>query len=216
MEKQMLLLSFCDNESEDERIDLITIFRKVRYNRIKIINSRKVLVVARDRIAAERIIKEKNRWIEKKIKQMREMERMAAVANGKCYLFGEEKNISEVIAAVRDCRKILFSHAVDYVSKLTEIPPSISIRAMHSRLGSYSIKNDEIKLSAYLSFLPKEMINYVIFHELTHRKIKHHGKEFWQAIAEKYPDWKEREKELDIWWIRVKNLLASYPLLRNI
>lgn len=206
----------CKDFDNNEPVEILIIFRNVRYNRIKISAGNKVVIVAKNKNAADRIIKEKKRWIEKKLIQMKEMERKANIDNGKCYFFGIEKNSDEVFAALPKCRSLLFSHVVDYLSQNTTFPPSISIRRMYSRLGAYSAKKDEIKLSAYLFFLPKEMIEYIVFHELAHRNIRNHGKKFWTKIAERYTDWKKKEEELDLWWLRVKLLLKKYPALRKI
>ncbi|MEM4166483.1 MAG: M48 family metallopeptidase [Candidatus Bilamarchaeaceae archaeon] len=212
---QQTLLSFFDENENTQELEIIKIFRNVRYNRIKIANSKKIIVTAKNNAAAERILKEKYEWIEKKIAQLQDMEKKAGIPEGCGYLFGMEKSIEEVLTYLPFSREHLLCYANECVSKMVDRVPSISIRRMRSRLGAYSIRKDQIKLSSYLFFLPKELIEYVIFHELTHRSIKNHGKDFWAKISQQYSDWREKEKELDLWWMRVKLMLEKYPQLKK-
>jgi predicted metal-dependent hydrolase len=81
---------------------------------------------------------------------------------------------------------------------------SVTIRNTSSRWGSCSSHND-INLSLWLMILPSELIDYVIIHELSHTWHKHHGKEFWNAVARFEPDYKSLRVKLkkyssQIWW----------------
>ncbi len=71
----------------------------------------------------------------------------------------------------------------------------ISFRKAKRQWGSCSIK-DNISLNIYLCMLPKELIEYVIVHELAHIKHKNHSKEFWEFVGRYYPDYKNAKKEL--------------------
>ncbi|MEM4330045.1 MAG: hypothetical protein QXY64_02690, partial [Candidatus Bilamarchaeaceae archaeon] len=72
---QQTLLSFFDENENTQELEIIKVFRNVRYNRIKIANSKKIIVTAKNNAAAERILKEKYEWIEKKIAQLQDMEK---------------------------------------------------------------------------------------------------------------------------------------------
>jgi|GEM_PF-3557342 len=208
-----LLDSMIDHSDALPNVEII--IRRVRYNRIRIPSSDKVVFVVRDERTARRLMKEKKNWIEKKLAQMKEMEEATKIENGKFYYLGELRDESELYA-IKNFRKELFDHADYYLKQNTPVQPRLSIRRMRSKLGLYSAKKDEIKLSAYLVFLPKDLIDYIIFHELTHREIRNHRREFWETIAKRYPDWKQKEKEVDLWWFRVKKQISVYNKLRNI
>lgn len=50
-----------------------------------------------------------------------------------------------------------------------------------------------LKLCAY----KKELIEYVIVHEIAHSSIHGHNKEFWELVAQFEPDWKRKRKNIN-------------------
>ena len=58
---------------------------------------------------------------------------------------------------------------------------NVFIREQKTRWGSCSAKNN-ISLNIKLLKLPAELMDYVIFHELVHTKIKSHKRDFWKEM----------------------------------
>jgi len=197
-------------------VEIVKKIRRVRYNRIQIPSSSKLVIVAGDDRTAERLLREKREWIEKKLAHLKEMESLAEVKDGIFYYFGMPRSLEEIGLSRKKSRAELLASATAYLVQNAPAPPKVCVRRMRSRLGTYCAKKDEIRLSAYLVFLPQELVDYVIFHELTHREIRGHGGGFWRRIAERYPDWKQKEKELDLWWLRVKKQIGKYKVLEYI
>ena len=75
-----------------------------------------------------------------------------------------------------------------------------SIRNQRTRWGSCSHKNN-ISLNAKLVLLPKELIDYVILHELVHTRIHNHSKQFWADLDRYVGNSKVMDKR-----IRINNL----------
>lgn len=73
---------------------------------------------------------------------------------------------------------------------------SIRVRDTISRWGSCS-PNGDITLSFRLLFMPQEMLDYVIAHELAHTRYRSHGPRFWALVEKAVPDHKERRR-----WLR--------------
>jgi predicted metal-dependent hydrolase len=75
-----------------------------------------------------------------------------------------------------------------HTTKLT--PSKVTYRYMKSRWGSCRAKN-QISLNTQLVKLPKELVAYVLYHELCHIVHKNHSKEFWSLVAKYVPEYKE-------------------------
>lgn len=74
--------------------------------------------------------------------------------------------------------------------------PDIDIKKMKSRWGAcYYLKN-KVCLSLNLVFLPKDLIDYVIIHELCHFIESNHSKRFYKELEKRLPDYKLKEKRL--------------------
>ncbi len=68
---------------------------------------------------------------------------------------------------------------------------SVSITSARGRWGSCSHDN-ALRYSFRLLYAPKEVIEYVVTHELAHTKHKDHSKAFWAEVAKYVPDWKAK------------------------
>lgn len=70
-------------------------------------------------------------------------------------------------------------------------PRSITIKTQKSRWGSCGINND-ININWLLVMAPKEVLEYVVVHELCHIKVKNHSSQFWGLVAEHLADYPKR------------------------
>jgi predicted metal-dependent hydrolase len=73
----------------------------------------------------------------------------------------------------------------------------ISIKNQKTKWGSCSSKKN-LNFSYKIIFLPKELQDYLIVHELCHLKEMNHGKVFWRLVAEQIEDYKSKSKKLRI------------------
>jgi predicted metal-dependent hydrolase len=72
----------------------------------------------------------------------------------------------------------------------------VKVRNNKTRWGSCSVKNN-INLNIHLMRLPQELIDYVIFHELVHTRVKNHSSSFWVALEKVLPGAKLLDKQLN-------------------
>jgi len=75
----------------------------------------------------------------------------------------------------------LFSR-LEYFSEKYKMPFNrAAFRCQRTRWGSCSYKNN-INLNINIAFLPEELQDYVLLHELVHTKVKNHSKAFWKEL----------------------------------
>jgi predicted metal-dependent hydrolase len=71
----------------------------------------------------------------------------------------------------------------------------ISIRSQKTRWGSCSM-NKNISLNSKLIFMPKEIVRYVMIHELCHTIEMNHSSKFWRLVGDCDPNYKYNRKQL--------------------
>ena len=80
---------------------------------------------------------------------------------------------------------------------------SVSVTSAKTRWGSCSYHN-KIHYSFRLLYAPKEVVEYVIVHELAHVKYKNHAPYFWAFVEKFVPDWKSKRK-----WLKEHGILMG-------
>ena len=71
----------------------------------------------------------------------------------------------------------------------------ITIREQKTRWGSCSSKGN-LNFNWKLVLLAPELLDYVVVHELAHRREMNHSKNFWKIVEAELPDDRERRRRL--------------------
>jgi len=92
-------------------------------------------------------------------------------------------------------RKFIGERVVFWNNELGFPFSKLAIRNQVSRWGSCS-KKGILNFNYKLLFIPRELADYVVVHELCHLKHFNHSKDFWKTVENILPDYKISFKEL--------------------
>jgi predicted metal-dependent hydrolase len=81
--------------------------------------------------------------------------------------------------------------------RLRDVPP-LQVRRLAKRWGSCS-PNGHLLLNVDAVKLPVGCIDYLLMHELCHRLVPHHGRQFWRLLDACMPDWERWRERLGRW-----------------
>lgn len=137
----------------------------------------------------EQILKAKEPWIQRHRAEIRRRkEELEARHLPKL----TDDDIRELAERARKCIPERAAHfariiGVDY--------GRITIRNQKTRWGSCSGKGN-LNFNCLLMLAPTEVIDYVVVHELCHRKEMNHSAAFWNEVGKVIPDYRKFEKWL--------------------
>lgn len=137
----------------------------------------------------EEILKKKEAWISKHIEKIKETkERVEAEPT-------EKLTREKVIALAEEALKVI-PERVEYFAKVIGVTyGKITVRNQKTRWGSCSSKGN-LNFNCLLMLAPPEVLDYVVVHELCHRKQMNHSKAFWLEVEKVLPNYKEARKWL--------------------
>lgn len=90
---------------------------------------------------------------------------------------------------IKNARYVFAQKTAYYASMLNVTYGRISIREQKTRWGSCSSKGN-LNFNWRLILAPEFVINYVVVHELAHRKEMNHSKAFYSIVESALPDYK--------------------------
>lgn len=171
----------------------VTVIRSNRKTVAIQVNSDLSVTVRAPRSASEKdieeILKKKEAWISKHIEKIKETkERFEAEPT--------EKLTREKVIALADEALKVIPERVEYFAKVIGVTyGKITVRNQKTRWGSCSSKGN-LNFNCLLMLAPPEVLDYVVVHELCHRRQMNHSKAFWLEVEKVLPDYKEARKWL--------------------
>lgn len=171
----------------------VTVIRSNRKTVAIQVNSDLSVTVRAPRSASEKdieeILKKKEAWISKHIEKIKKTkERLEAEST-------EKLTREKVIALAEEALKIIPAR-VEYFAKVIGVTyGKITVRNQKTRWGSCSSKGN-LNFNCLLMLAPPEVLDYVVVHELCHRKQMNHSKAFWLEVEKVLPNYKEVRKWL--------------------
>ena len=108
----------------------------------------------------------------------------------------EDKLTDSELKQLRERTRILVTERVRYFAPLVGVTYNqIAIRSQRTRWGSCSNKGN-LNFNCLLGLVPAEVLDYVVVHELCHRKELNHSDRFWNEVSRILQDYKARKQWL--------------------
>ena len=179
------------DQSESElRIEIIRSRRKTVEIRVNVdlsVTVRAPLRMSRREI--DDFLRKKEAWIRKNICRMEDERRFFREQ-------GEHFPGPEEIRELKDRAYLVIPEKVAYFAKILGVNYGrITIRVQKTRWGSCSSKGN-LSFNCLLMKAPPEVLDYVVVHELCHRKEMNHSPQFWNEVEKVQPGYREPKKWL--------------------
>lgn len=129
----------------------------------------------------EAFLKEKAQWIETHRAKV-----LAEYTQGQEAPLGEE----EILTLAEQMRQRLPEKLNRHAASMGVTFGRVTIRCQQTRWGSCSSRGN-LNFNCLLMLAPEEVLDYVVVHELAHRKQMNHSALFWQEVARECPDYKK-------------------------
>lgn len=132
-------------------------------------------------------LQEKQSWIQEKIEKQKSREHQS----------GLMKSLSEAERELyRSQAREVFEQKVKYYAALMDVTYGrIAIRDQKTRWGSCSAEGN-LNFNWRLILAPAGVLDYVVVHELAHRREMNHSAKFWAIVEKHMPEYKKYQKWL--------------------
>lgn len=137
----------------------------------------------------QRFLSQKESWI---------LEHLSHAATEPAHPQAENPPLSEFRRSyyMESARKIFKRKTAAYARKMGVTYGRITIREQKTRWGSCTSEGN-LNFNWRLIFAPEKVLDYVVVHELSHRKEMNHSPAFYAVVASVMPEYKTCEK-----WLR--------------
>jgi predicted metal-dependent hydrolase len=180
----------------DIEVEYEVIHRKVKNARLEIKTDKIRLIMPLNYNEDEEIIRKHSNWIYNKIIRIETFQKLA-----------EDKELNFQMTE-KEFREMVLLLVGKYSTELHVNVNKVYFKRMKTRWGSCSSKNN-VNMNIYMMYLPSNLIEYVVFHEIAHLLEMGHNKRFWNIISEKFPDYRRMEDDLLMYWLLVKKLIGE-------
>ena len=141
--------------------------------------------------ALQNFARQKEAWIIEKYLMMEEKRKAESLQQDPDYV----KDPALEQAYRRQAKARLEERAAYFASRMGVSYQRISVRAAKTRWGSCSAKGN-LNFHWKLILMPPQVLDYVVVHELAHRKEMNHSPAFCAEVEKILPDYRERRKWL--------------------
>ena len=188
--------SSANSFSSDPDLSAIRIIRSPRRTlSLQVKNDGQVIVRAPRHVTLQEIaafVRKNSAWLHKHLEKVRKEKELNAASPVQPLTMEDIQKLADEALRVIPDRVAHFAPLVGVTYG------RITVRNQRTRWGSCSSKGN-LNFNCLLMLAPPGILDYVVVHELCHRKEMNHSPKFWAEVAKVMPDYKERQK-----WLRTE------------
>lgn len=148
----------------------------------------------------EQFLQEKMAWIDKHVELVRQRNALLESTRAR------ELTKDEIRELAIMAKEYIPKRVAYYAPIVGVTYGSISIRNQKTRWGSCS-SNGNLNFNCLLMQAPPEILDYVVVHELCHRKVMNHSHAFWREVGKVLPAYRSYEK-----WLKKEGGMLRYRM----
>lgn len=168
-------------------------YRDIRYPRLEFKTGTLLLVLPKNYENEKDILQKHKKWIHKKQITIKN-----ALEEAKTKQLNKNRTNEEL-------KQLVHSIVKNFIEEFNFKINNVYFRKMKTKWGSYSAKRN-LTINTLLKYLPKKLIEYVIFHEMVHSLERKHNQTFWKIMSRKFKNYRTREKDLLVYWFLIQKM----------
>ena len=178
----------------DKPVKYTVAYRNVKHPRLEYKTGTLQLILPKTTKDEKQTLQKYQKWIQKKEQIIK-----------KALEEAQAKNLN-LNRTDKELRNLIHTLAQNYQTQLNTKINKIYFRKMKTKWASHS-KNGNLTVNTLLKYLPQDIIEYVIYHEITHSIERKHNQNFWNIITKRFPDYENKEKDLLTYWFIIQKTI---------
>ena len=166
-------------------------YRNIRHPRLEFKTGTLLIVLPKGSKGSARMLEKYENWI-------KERRSIIEVALRKAK--GKHLNMNRT---ERKLRELVYTVVGDFQVQLHTTIHRTYFRLMKTKWASHSA-NGNLTVNTLMKYLPKTLVQYIVYHELTHSLERRHNERFWNIIRREFADYEAKEEDLLTYWFLVK------------
>jgi len=169
----------------------IIIYRNVKHPRLEYKTGTLTLILPKAHKNPQQILQKYQKWIQNKQQTINKA--LEEAKNKTLILNRTEKQLRSIIQTLVE----------NYQKELNTTINKIFYRKMKTKWASHS-PNNNLTINTLTKYLPDNLIEYIVYHEIAHSIERKHNEKFWNIITKKFPDYQNKEKDLLTYWFIIQ------------
>jgi len=180
----------------DKPVEYTVAYRNVKHPRLEYKTGTLQLILPKTTKDEKQTLQKYQKWIQKKEQIIK-----------KALEEAQAKNLN-LNRTDKEIRSLIYTLAQNYQTQLNTKINKIYFRKMKTKWASHS-KKGNLTANTLLKYLPQNIIEYIIYHEITHSIERKHNQKFWNIINKRFPDYETKEKDLLTYWFIIQKTINT-------